>query len=121
MKRIAIWLDDLRNPENHAYSMLLDIYAPNASVLWVKTVSEFKEAVTRVIGNQDQQLIALFFDNDLGTKLEGCDAFNWFEALVYSDNIKRVGLYAQTQNTSAKLRLEQGFAALERHWYDVED
>ena len=120
-ERITIWLDDQRNPQSHSWSMLVDAYAPGTTVIWVKTVTQFCDAVTRVLDQENQELAALFFDNDLGTRLEGYNAFNWFESLVHEKNLTKVVLYAQTQNTAAKQRIEQGIASLERFWEDQED
>ena len=118
--RIAVWLDDLRDPTSGYFREVVRLYAPQAdSVVWVKTYHEFQDAVTNTVSDPEKELTALFFDNDLGDTeegLEGRHAFTWFEMLVHESGLPRVVLHAQTADPAAKRELTSGFAALERHW-----
>ena len=117
--KIAIWLDDLRDPTEWRFKDLLESYAPGATVWWARDYREFIQLTSYVVLDPDSELVALFFDNDLGTEKQGKDAFNWFEALVHEHPrlfSTPISLYAQTANPSARKTLHQGFRALQRHW-----
>ena len=117
--KIAIWLDDLRDPTEWRFKDLLESYAPEATVWWAKDFKEFTELVSFVLLDPDSELTALFFDNDLGTEMQGKDAFNWFEDLVHRHPRlvpTPIALYAQTANPSARKTLHQGFQALHHFW-----
>lgn len=108
----AVWLDDIRDPSSRVFSELLDAYAPRAKVVWVKTVEEFKKAVIEA-----DNLVAVFFDNDLGYGLpEGKEACAWFEDWVYRTGHGPVSTYAQTGDTIARREMQLRFRELRRHW-----
>jgi|SaaInlStandDraft_3_1057020.scaffolds.fasta_scaffold95852_2 hypothetical protein len=117
--KIAIWLDDLRDPTEWRFKDLLESYAPEAKVRWAKGYDEFVGMVSFTLLDPDSELVALFFDNDLGAEKQGKDAFNWFESVVHNHPLlvpKPIALYAQTANPSARKTLHQGFRALHRYW-----
>jgi len=119
MKRVAVWLDDLRDPHKPPYAELLRVYTPGAEIVWAKDVSSFKISVLKILGDPACELAGLFFDNDLGGMepgSEGRHAFTWFEQLVHLRKLGPVELFAQTANPAAKRELTSGFAALRRFW-----
>ena len=114
-KRVAIWLDDMRSPTGH-YSDLIEAHAGQSSVCWVKTVPYFKQAFVKFTQMEGVELAGVFFDNDLGQKLEGRHAFTWMEEYVRENSIGPFALHAQTANLSARRELNSGFNALQRFW-----
>lgn len=115
--KVAIWLDDFRDPSRLMWRETIEVFAPDAEqVLWAKSYDEFVDMFPKVIAEHD--LEAVFFDNDLGggEGKEGRHAFNWMEAYVHEHNLKPFILYAQTANSSARKELHLGFGALERFW-----
>jgi hypothetical protein len=109
-------LDDIRSPTGGHYSGLIEAYAGDCEVCWVKTVPDFKEAFMKFAQAGDVELAGVFFDNDLGRELEGRHAFNWMEEYVREHNLAPFALYAQTANLSARRELNSGFKALRRFW-----
>lgn len=116
-RRVAIWLDDLRDPTTLPWSERID---PNHEAVWVKNRAEFEEAVLE--HEASGELAALHFDNDLGVPSlpgagqEGRHCFTWFEKQVHERGWGKVSLYAHTANPSARRELTQGFQALQRYW-----
>lgn len=114
--RYAIWLDDERNPAKH------DFYSSgqDVTVLWVKSVPDFKETFLRIVDADPADLLAVSFDNDLGRMDgEGRDAFKWMEELVHSRNLPRFRVKAHTQNPAAATYLRLGILSLRDFWCGI--
>jgi hypothetical protein len=117
MMRVAIWLDDLRDPTYLKWKERIEVFAPEAEVvLWVKTYEDFRETFTRIREDADFTLVAVFFDNDLGSAMEGRHAFNWMEKEVRLLGLPPFTLDAQTANPAARKELQAGFQSLRRFW-----
>lgn len=122
MAKVAIWLDDTRDPAYHRnqdrIEAVLGGQLPD-QVIWVKTQEDFQKTFLRII-NSDDLLVGVFFDNDLGPRDEcgeGYDAFCWMENFLRSnDRTEMFELDAQTANPVAKMKLHQGFRALQSWW-----
>ena len=119
--KIAIWLDDYRDPNLSTWRDLIEHMAPEAeSVVWVKEGEAFRAAVEGT-----EEVVAIFFDNDLGFGVEeGRALFNWFEEYVHLNGHPRTFLYAQTANPYARKEMRAGFRALDGYWNslaEVED
>lgn len=115
--KVAIWLDDFRDPSAYRQSGLINNLAPEIEdVLWAKSYQEFVDMFPQAA--QKHEIQAVFFDNDLGggPGEDGRHAFNWMEAYVREHNLKPFRLHAQTANPSAKRELHLGFSALYRYW-----
>jgi hypothetical protein len=122
MKRLIIWLDDLRDPYNDIWKKYifdsLNVSNPldailNYKIIWAKNSSEFKD-----IWNQNRDIAyAIFFDNDLGEHIEGYDLLsNIVEKDIVERDMDRIHLFAQTSNTSAKNKMNLAFRSLDRFW-----
>lgn len=116
-RRVAIWLDDLRDPTHLNWRERIEAVAPDAEeVLWVKTYEDFRETFTLIREDEGLTLVAVFFDNDLGGAKEGRHAFNWMEEEVRLLGLPPFTLDAQTANPSARKALRAGFQSLRRFW-----
>lgn len=117
--KIAIWLDDIRNPTSRMWEDRIAAYAPDAeTVVWAKTFEEFTEEFTRVRQDPDLELVAVFFDNDLGPGKEGRHTFSWMEGEVREHSMGPFVLHAQTANPAARKELWGGFQSLHRFWQE---
>lgn len=115
--KVAIWLDDLRDPESLMWRERIEVFAPEAEkVLWVKTHDEFCEAFTRTVDDPNLDLVAVFFDNDLGGDRDGRHAFTWMEGEIRRCRLPPFELDAQTANPAARKELQGGFQSLRRFW-----
>ncbi len=116
--RIAIWLDDFRNPESRQWSDRIDAIAENPDeVLWAKGPEDFYRMFEEVTSDPDKTLVAVFFDNDLGHgRVEGRHCFTWMEQRVRELRLPMFTLDAQTGNPAAKRELRLGFQSLRRFW-----
>jgi hypothetical protein len=113
--KVAIWLDDFRDPSCLSWKGHIEVFAPDTEqVVWVKSYDEFVDMFPKVVA--EHNLVAVFFDNDLGGPKEGRHAFNWMEEYVREHNLKPFVLNAQTANSAARKELHLGFGALERFW-----
>lgn len=118
--RVAIWLDDVRNPASMMWKDRVDVYASTPDqVIWAKTFEEFTQEFTRVRQDPDLELVAVFFDNDLGKGKEGRHAFTWMEGEVREHNMGPFVLHAQTANLAARKELRGGFQSLHRFWQEL--
>lgn len=127
IQNVVIWLDDLRDPETQKYKELIESVCWGESidlVLWVKTEEQFRIAFLNVMNASDQQVLGVFFDNDLGPRDEcgeGYSAFCWMENYLHENNMRRsivlFLLYAQTANPVAHKKFSSGFSAL-RNWFN---
>ena len=117
-EKVAIWLDDIRDPSSSTWRDRIEVYAPEAErVEWVKNYDGFLKLFQSITSNPSLELTAVFFDNDLGEhRREGRHAFNWMERYVHEHNIGPFELDAQTANPSARKELRAGFGALRRFW-----
>ncbi|MFT5681011.1 MAG: hypothetical protein ACI8RZ_001917 [Myxococcota bacterium] len=115
--KTALWLDDMRDPSVGQWKQLIQLRAPEAdNVRWVKSYDEFVRVFPEIIAETNTQLIAVFFDNDLGIGREGRHAFSWMEECVRESGLDVFGLYAQTANPAARQELMLGFGSLRRYW-----
>lgn len=116
-RKVAIWLDDQRDPTKLPWSLKID---PLHTVKWVRDREEFEAAVLQCA--KRGELSALHFDNDLGVPRyvgedqEGRHCFTWFESQVREHGWGPVGLHAHTANPAALKELTQGFASLRKYW-----
>lgn len=117
MAKVAIWLDDERNPNNPLWGALISKHSPDAEeIVWCKNYKQFLSEFTRIREDSEMDLVAVFFDNDLGGKKQGNHAFTWMENQVRLHELGPFTLYAQTANTPARLELQGGFESLKRFW-----
>lgn len=115
--KVAIWLDDLRDPTTLRWRELIEVYAPETEkVFWVKTYDDFRDTFTSVREGPDFTLAGVFFDNDLGEDMDGRHAFTWMEGEVRLFDLPSFELYAQTANPAARKELQGGFQSLRRFW-----
>lgn len=115
MRRVCIWLDDFRDPNLPIWRGVVERITPDTEVvLWVKSYEEFVELFPKVV--EENTLVGVFFDNDLGEEKEGRHAFSWMEAFVHEHGVGPFSLYAQTVNSAARVELALGFQALQRFW-----
>jgi hypothetical protein len=119
MKRVVLWLDDMRDPSSCSNRDLVNGFNPD-EVVWVKSVDAFKEAFAEIQEDDSKTLVAVCFDNDLGEfGKEGRHAFTWMEKVVRAKNLDPFALYAQTANPAAKKELYAGFDALFSFWFEI--
>lgn len=81
MKRILLWIDDIRDPRKWLSNTLQDSH----HIVWVK---DYKEFVEYIIDNGLPDFIS--FDHDLGLGKSGYDCAKYLIDYVLDNNIKRL-------------------------------
>ena len=112
MKKIVLWLDDLRDPNslfkndniiNKYPFKWIDVYSPingDFDVVWVKTYDEFVKYITEN-GLPD----GICFDNDLGEEKEGYDCVKWLVNYCQDNNLKLPPYLIHSYNVVAKANM----------------
>lgn len=94
-----LWLDDVRDPKNFGME----------GAIWIKTFSDFENTLhTLIEAMQDDNIVHISFDNDLGTEEEGYDGFCILEEYLhmgYFEGLKKITVHSSNPSAVHKFML----------------
>jgi hypothetical protein len=118
MQDTVIWLDDERNPSDLVWNSYISDRVLATDIYWVKNRKEFQKEFEKLFAQG--KLLAVFFDNDLGSLEkgeEGKDCFAWMEEYIMTNEIDHTFLcFIQSSNPSAKHSMSLGIQSLYKYW-----
>jgi len=124
MQRVALWLDDNRDPHSNEWREYARSRANGGTVLWVKSCDALDQASVDIFTDPDRNLVAAMFDYDLSTTDTSGENGGYAFGLL-KDNVMDFGappfeLSTQTNSTHGRQLLERGFGTLREYWRDQE-
>jgi len=118
VKRVVIWLDDMRNPSYISNKDRIEAHMPeHDEVIWCKDHYSFNKHFRDCALNEEVHLVGICFDYFLNSNhVRGTDVLRLVERKVKKLDLSPFELYAQTGSSEGRKLLHEGFKSLREHW-----
>ena len=116
MKKVLLWLDDLRNPMENDWLRFSPI-GRDVKVVWVKSYDEFISYLNKPIPLPD----AICFDHDLGEEKTGYDCAKYLVEMCMNMKLRLPKWNIQSDNQVGKENIAAYLTNFTKHWYSSSD